>query len=131
MARLFTLDEASELLPRLRADFHRIRYLRDQAAPAQEALAALEQKGRSNGKDLAEAIREQRQLLEAIGSEVNAILTGITELGIEIKDVGQGLVDFPSDRDGRTVYLCWKLGEERIAYWHEISDGFAGRQPLE
>jgi hypothetical protein len=131
VARLFTLDEASELLPRLRADFHRIRYLRDQAAPAQEALAALEQKGRSNGKDLAEAIREQRQLLEAIGSEVNAILTGITELGIEIKDVGQGLVDFPSDRDGRTVYLCWKLGEERIAYWHEISDGFAGRQPLE
>lgn len=130
MPRLFTLDAASALLPRLRADFTRVRYLRSQSGPARRSLAELEQKGRSNGKDLAEEIREQQKQIEALDSEVNVILTGITEIGIEIKDVEQGLVDFACDRNGRTVYLCWKLGEEQIGFWHETSTGFAGRQPL-
>jgi hypothetical protein len=62
------------------------------------------------------------------------IAAGIREVvgqGIELKDIDRGLIDFPSPREGRVVYLCWRLGERRIRYWHEVDAGFAGRQPLE
>jgi hypothetical protein len=55
----------------------------------------------------------------------------LTALGIEIKSLETGLIDFPALRDGRVVLLCWRLGEARIAWWHEIDTGFAGRSPLE
>jgi hypothetical protein len=57
---------------------------------------------------------------------LNGRLAALNEWGVEIKSIDDGLADFPSDRDGRIVYLCWKLGEDRIAWWHEIADGFAG-----
>ena len=60
------------------------------------------------------------------------ILQRITKMGVQVKDVGKGLIDFPHLRaDGEEVYLCWILGEESIAFWHRIEDGFAGRQPVE
>lgn len=59
------------------------------------------------------------------------ILHQLAEGGIQVKDVGGGLIDFPHLRDDdEEVYLCWKLGEETIGYWHPIQDGFAGRQPI-
>jgi len=50
--------------------------------------------------------------------------------GVLIKDLDQGLIDFPAERDGRVVMLCWRLGEESISYWHEYDGGFPGRRPL-
>jgi hypothetical protein len=50
---------------------------------------------------------------------------------VELKDVEQGLLDFPHEREGRVVYLCWRLGEEGIGWWHDLDVGFAGRQPLD
>jgi hypothetical protein len=58
-------------------------------------------------------------------------LAQIEAWGIVVRDLDQGLCDFPHERDGRVVYLCWLFGEERIAWWHDIHAGFAGRQPLE
>lgn len=55
----------------------------------------------------------------------------IVETGCLVKDLDEGLVDFPSLLKGEEVYLCWKLGEERIEYWHGIDEGFAGRKPLD
>jgi hypothetical protein len=57
-------------------------------------------------------------------------LEEITDRGIIVRDVASGLVDFPSLREGREVYLCWISGEDRIEYWHETDRGFAHRQPL-
>jgi hypothetical protein len=130
MARLFSLAEANALLPRLTREFELIRQLRSEARDNRAELLRLETKGKSNGRDVASDIRERQQRLDEIGARVKAILDGISALGCEIKDVDQGLVDFPSLRDGQTVYLCWKVGEETIGYWHELSTGFAGRQPL-
>jgi hypothetical protein len=130
MARLFTRAEANALLPRLTREFELLHQLRSTARDQRAELARLEAKGKSNGRDVASEIREHQERLEKIGAQAKAILDGITGLGCEIKDVDQGLVDFPSPRDGRTVYLCWKVGEESIGYWHELSTGFAGRQPL-
>jgi hypothetical protein len=62
-----------------------------------------------------------------------ALRTGVEQLAewdIELKDLQLGLVDFPAMLEGRTVYLCWQLGEPEVAFWHETSTGFAGRQPL-
>ena len=60
-----------------------------------------------------------RRSLEAIG-----------DAGVIVKDIDMGLVDFPSERDGETVYLCWKVDEPDILFWHRIDDGFQGRRPL-
>ena len=54
----------------------------------------------------------------------------ITALGVEIKDINTGLVDFRARRDGREVYLCWRYDEPEVAHWHDLDAGFAGRQPL-
>ena len=51
--------------------------------------------------------------------------------GIDVKDISTGLVDFPSIREGRVVFLCWRMEEETISHWHELETGFAARQPLE
>jgi hypothetical protein len=55
----------------------------------------------------------------------------IHDTGAQIKDINIGLLDFPAQRDGREVYLCWKFGEGDIAFWHEVDAGYAGRQPIE
>jgi hypothetical protein len=89
--------------------------------------------------NLTPAQRENGHRLTAIGLEhqmerlVDRLALGIRELevmGIEIKDIEQGLIDFPAVFQGRVVYLCWRLGEDDIAWWHEISTGFAGRRPI-
>lgn len=74
----------------------------------------------------------RRQPSEPVAQEIRALVTELAELGVEVKDPDQGLIDFRSDREGREVYLCWKLGEgTRIMYWHELDAGFAGRQRLD
>lgn len=66
--------------------------------------------------------RDKQQVLEYVEE--------LKHLGIETKSVTEGLVDFPAIMEGRKVYLCWKLGEPEVAYWHELDAGFRGRQPL-
>lgn len=83
--------------------------------------------------------RENGHRLNAIGLEqqmeklVDRLARGIRDIelmGIELKDIDTGLIDFPALHRGRVIYLCWRLGEESIAYWHEITTGFAGRRPI-
>lgn len=124
------MAEANALIPRIEELFARLRTIRQGTRPAQEALARIEQGKRSNGADHSQEVRELRSHLDAAVDEMNTLLREISELGCEIKDVEQGLVDFPHQRGGRVVYLCWRSGEDRIRFWHEISAGFAGRQPL-
>lgn len=128
--RLFTVTEANALIPRLEAIFEELRQLRSELRPAQAELAALEQKKRSNGADHSAEVRRLRERLDTGVNRLNNLLQEIASLGGEVKDVELGLVDFPHERDGRVVYLCWKVGEDRIRYWHELASGFAGRQPL-
>ena len=62
---------------------------------------------------------------------MQAALQGVTALGCHVKDLETGLIDFPATREGRTVFLCWRLGENQVRYWHEIDSGFAGRLPID
>ncbi len=72
-----------------------------------------------------------RAELVAEQSTFRAYLHELEKLGVELKGAHNGLCDFPSQKDGREVYLCWKLGEEEVTHWHELHAGFSGRQPIE
>jgi hypothetical protein len=129
--RFFTVDEANALVPLLVRKIERLQAIRAAAGPLRESLRRLEEKARGNGQGRADELRDLQERLRHLATEADGLLEEIVGLGCEVKDVEQGLVDFPSERAGRVVYLCWKLGEDRIRFWHELDTGFAGRQPLQ
>ncbi len=130
MPRLFTLDEASALLPRLREILAAMQETKAQVDRLQSELAGLSRAASGNGHLLVAQMEHKRQEAQALGERLNRGLEEISALGCELKGLDEGLIDFPAERDGRTVYLCWKLGEDCIGHWHELDSGFAGRQPL-
>jgi len=123
--RIFTLSEANDLLPRLRS-------LLEDAVEEWRHMKVLNPE--------IQKIRDKAPLdafspygveyIQAL-SHLLYSLHQIKDMGVLLKDMDQGLCDFPYKRHGRVVYLCWRLGEESIGYWHEIETGFAGREPLD
>jgi hypothetical protein len=71
-----------------------------------------------------------RREIDAVALRINGFVDELTEVGCLLKGFEDGLVDFYGQREGRLVFLCWKLGEESVAHWHELDAGFAGRQPI-
>ncbi|MEK7248368.1 MAG: DUF2203 domain-containing protein [Chloroflexota bacterium] len=129
--RLFSRDEAEAMLPQVAPLLWQAQRLKREHDEAQEQLGALEVKGRGNGHGLDADVGRARIAIQKAAAEINGIVDRVRGMGIEIKDLDMGLLDFPSQVDGREVYLCWKLGEEHIAWWHETDTGYASRQPLE
>ena len=131
MPEYFTRAEAEALLPRIKPLLHEIQRLRQEQLAHDEALAADRAKVLGNGHLPPEQLREhQRESLSA-ERQIARLARALDELGVIVKDLDTGLVDFPGLRDGRPIYLCWRLGEPHIAWWHEIEAGFAGRLPLD
>jgi len=125
MPRLYyTVDEANALLPSLRRILSELMEARQRIVSAEPELWDLLEKSVRNGggKKAGMFLKD----FEIVQQNVRAI----DALGIEIKDINSGLVDFWSKRDGREVYLCWRYGEAYVEYWHDIDAGVAGRQPL-
>jgi hypothetical protein len=120
-AKLFTEHEAGELIPRLEV------LVRKLQANAAQARARAAQVGSS--ADLEELSRSD-PLLRAAMREMGKVAEEIQGLGCFLKDVDLGLVDFPGEINGDTVFLCWQYGEPRIVAWHPIDEGFSGRRPL-
>jgi hypothetical protein len=129
--RTFTPDEANAAL----AD---VRPLAEQMVEAKRALDEAQEQsddavrsisGNGGGIPPAE-LAALHEKLEQRTTELAAIVDELHELGVQVKDLDSGLVDFPSRRAGEQVLLCWRLGEDEVAFWHGLEDGFAGRQPL-
>ena len=122
--RHFTREEASALLPRIKEMLRELRSSKDQLTDteAHEALseAAPGNGGGDEGKQVGVAFLEVRRLLGAI-----------EESGIVLRDIDRGLVDFPAILEGREAYLCWELGEDEVSFWHDLSSGYRGREPLD
>ena len=76
-------------------------------------------------------LKEAQDGLERAVAELNELVEQVNELGCELKGIEEGLIDFRTEMDGREVYLCWKLGEAAIDWWHDLDTGFSGRRPLE
>lgn len=121
--RHFTVDQANAALPVVKPMLQRLRDAKDMLTDeeAHEALAevAPQNGGGEPGSQIGKAFLEVRRLLLAL-----------QEAGIVVRDVDRGLIDFPAIIEGREVYLCWELGEDEIAWWHELDTGYRGRQPL-
>lgn len=130
--RLFTYDEANSLVPWLQRTFDQVNSILERLETAREQLARVQrERQRLNGTfQQHNEIQDLQNELERLGTEVRSLVDEITGLGIIIRDVSQGLVDFPHMRDGREIYLCWIGGEESIGFWHETDRGFIHRQPL-
>lgn len=118
--RRFTVAEANRTLPLVSRIVGDIVHTHTQAIFLQSRI------GRVNSREQP-AVQEQ---LERVIDRLEDYVDELTEIGCELKDYTLGLIDFTGRHDGRDVYLCWKLGEPEIGHWHELDDGFNGRQPL-
>ena len=127
--RLFTLDEALALLPTVRQLLTEIQARRREIEERSAALDRLLAATGGNGYLAADVTRAREALAQAAG-QLQRLMTDLDETGAELKGIDEGLIDFRAQREGREVYLCWRLGEECIAYWHDLDTGYAGRQPL-
>ncbi len=130
--KLYSLDEASRMLPEV---IPVVESLRDAyvGLRGMRALAAAEARGASGDGNLLANPWEEPAGEDAAGAAAEALQSAAKRLddwGIEVKDPEKGLIDFLHQRYGRTVYLCYYLGEPGIRYWHELDAGFAGRQAL-
>jgi hypothetical protein len=123
--RVFSLFEANQLIPQLQSHLTTVQQrkttlLRTREEVQKASANALFGGGTPAGKHYVISLQD-----------INSSLHAIHELGVVVKDVDLGLCDFPHVRDGRVVYLCWKLGEKEIRWWHEVTTGYKDRCPLE
>jgi len=132
--KFFEVNEANQRLPLVRAIVEDIVQLAREVHERRERLARVRQLPGSPARDdeslHGEELRQVEDDLNKDVDRINEFVQELQELGAELKDPLTGLVDFPAMIDGREVYLCWKLGEAEIEYWHELDAGFQGRQPL-
>jgi hypothetical protein len=129
--RTFTPAEANAALDEIRPIAERMVAHRRALLEAQIKQAQLVTRIAGNGGDFTP--EEVRGAAEEVKREVDGIaecIRRINELGVEVKDLDEGLLDFPARRRDEDVLLCWKVGEPEVAFWHGLEEGFAGRKPL-
>ena len=129
--KYFTRAEAEALLPVVEPLLRDIRRWRGELLKLEERLAQQRAKAVSNGHAHPGSADEPRVQAQRLEQLITGAIAEVNGLGIEVKNLEMGLIDFPAEREGRVVYLCWRLGEPRISWWHELDAGFAGRAPLE
>ena len=130
--RLFTLDEAQRILPLVKSIVRGI--MEDHAVLQQKATELRDQKRQATtsiGRSVRGAGKALSHEVEELTARVNEAIAELEALGVEFKGYELGLVDFPARRNDEVVYLCWKHDEERIAFWHTLEAGYAGRQALD
>lgn len=132
--RLYTLAEANAKVPSLQANFAKIGELVAQGTAINDQVNDLEVVWGSKVLDAGCPDREDylkfKKAVEEIEEGVDAVVKSVRADGIEVKDLGSGLVDFYAKRGAEVVFLCWKRGEKEVGFWHTLQGGFAGRQPM-
>ena len=126
MSDYYDIDAANARLQELRPLLAALRDARNEVAAGQLRLA---QAQAADDADPALLAREQEGMTITVKRMEQAVRQ-IDAWGVTLRDIGTGLVDFPALVNGRPIWLCWKLGEDDIAYWHELEAGIAGRKPL-
>lgn len=158
MTRFFDLDEANATLPEVRTILESLRHeraelirLRDQVlaaqaseeatseAPTQEKVTGKgrpsrpmgkPESGTSDGKAADAELRVLRLRMQGVIDQMQAGVARIDELGITLREIETGLIDFPALASGRQIWLCWRLGEDDVSSWHELAEGFSNRHAL-
>jgi hypothetical protein len=129
--RHFTPEEANAALVEVRPLVAQMVEQRRIHVAALERQERLEGHIRGNGGGIPPAeLADTAAEVERLARELASVVDEIIARGVEVKDLDEGLIDFPALRHGETVLLCWKLGEDEIRYWHPVEDGYSGRRPL-
>jgi hypothetical protein len=138
VSRFYGPIEASSLVPDLAVVVTRLRDQRAEIVEARDAFRRREgdlvdlliaDATDSEGDD--PELRRLRLRIRGIVDQMQADVAWLDERGIVLRDIATGLLDFPALAGGRQVWLCWRLGEDRVEFWHDTEEGFAGRKPLE
>lgn len=128
MPRYYSIDEANARLEELRPLLERLRQDRDKVAERQHDLVAFRSTN-GNASHVDELTRREAAIA-VIVADMEAAVRRIEGWDVTLRDIGSGLIDFPALASGRPIWLCWRLGEDDVAWWHELSTGIAGRKPL-
>ena len=131
MGEFFTRAQAEALLPQLEASLRELQALHTELAECERELNETQTRITSNGHLPLDDLASLPDQVADLSRRLTERARDVAESGVIIKDLDMGLLDFPALREGREVYLCWRLGEERIGWWHEVDAGLSGRQPLE
>jgi hypothetical protein len=125
MSILFTVDKANTILPKVKKRFDQILCCKNNVMDIQEELQNLSDSNCSFEK----FIKKKQELNHAVTALYNMIQE-LEDMGIMIKSVDEGLLDFPSIRYDEEIWLCWKFGENQVKFWHRKEEGFMGRKPI-
>ena len=131
--KTFTLEEAHKLLPVLKSLLQKAVDGRQRVRQIDQGFRDLKHRILLSGGllvDVAAAARNRAEIVRAY-QEIKDASAEITAIGVQVKDLDIGLLDFPCQVEGEIVLLCWKFGEERITHWHGMEEGFAGRKPID
>jgi hypothetical protein len=125
MPRYYTLKEANDQLEVVRPMVEDLMEISKRIRKLQPEIWSVVEKSAGNGGNptLSKMLPDFDRL--------DDLLHQLQDMGIEVKDLATGLIDFPAVKDGRVVYLCWKYNEGSIQFWHEVEAGFSGRQPID
>jgi hypothetical protein len=131
--RYFTLAEAQSLVPQVEKQVRRAVSLKAALEEAQSEIEGESERVRLTGGALVDRnkLRDTIARRDAAAIQLRDTLTALQERGCLVKDLDLGLLDFPTRLRGEEVYLCWKLGEPAIAFWHGVDDGYRGRKPID
>lgn len=131
-ASVFTPAEANSALSGVRPVAERLVALRARMRELENAQGGLRRAIGGNGDGYAAGdLKESDSELQGLGEAAAACLDRLGELGVLVKDMDLGLLDFPSRRAGADVLLCWHVGEDQVAFWHGLEEGFGGRKPID
>ncbi len=134
LERLFTVEEANRTLARIRPLLEEVVQVRQQIGSLVRQLHRIHREIHSEGRppdpDLRDRLEARLARLAAADARITALADRIQAEGVVLKDLKQGIVDFPAVLDRRPVYLCYLLGEEEVGWWHDVEEGFSGRRRL-
>ncbi len=133
MPKRFTLAEAQSLIPSVDRLLRKAVELKSGYANAERLVESFQRRIIMMGGLVVDRskVRETREERDRAAAGLRSVIEEVQQLGCVVKDLDIGLVDFPTLFHGREVYLCWKLGEPSIAFWHGTDEGFAGRKPID
>ena len=133
MSRTFTLDEAQDLLPVLESLLRSAIEAKELIESSEAEFQALAHRIFLNGGMALNVVQIARRKAEREKAlqKIKDAMAEIDAMGVQVKDLDIGLLDFPCEVDGQIILLCWKLGEQTITHWHGVSEGFAGRKPVD
>jgi hypothetical protein len=131
VSRFYAIDEANAALPEVERILSALRDQREELIALRDrVVAASPSDGETPTDDAAEKVRLLRLWMQGLIDQMQAGVARLVELDITLRDISTGLIDFPALVTGRPIWLCWRLGEDDVAHWHSVDEGFDARRPL-